>query len=115
MSCNCPPKISLCVYQGGDFAQPFIVKDSAGDPVDLTGWTISVTARNIDDPEDTFDFTVTITDAVNGAFTISLAAVDTAEFDFETAEFDVRFEEPGGLVHYWLRGCIELKLPVTVS
>lgn len=77
-----PRKNNLGVFAAGEipfsFVHYFTTKDSSGNkvPIDLTGWTASITFSG---PVETSTYgtgTLTITDAANGEVTYAWAAAD---------------------------------------
>ena len=71
------------VLRGADYSLTCVLNDSAGDPVDITGYNISFTVKckastNTEDGEALISKdSLTITDAANGQFTLTLTNDDT--------------------------------------
>jgi hypothetical protein len=73
-------RYDFIIEQGATFGpKQFQYKDSNGDPIDITGYTVRAKIKKrASDPQELLDFTCTIQDAVNGIFNISLTATQTA-------------------------------------
>ena len=72
MACLAEPvTIELCRRRGDSFADKFIIKDAAGVPINITGYsfllTVDISPAPIDSANNLFQLVGTITDAVNGA------------------------------------------------
>lgn len=80
--------------RGDDFAIPMTLTDPAnnGTAVDITGWTIASQVRYARKLVSTLD--VTITDAANGQFTISLPKEQTAVWPARKLKCDIQFDRP---------------------
>lgn len=82
--------------RGDTFLFSATVSDTAGSPINLTGWTIQAQVRNsggtlIDAA------VVTVTDAVNGTYTLTVA--DTTDWAInETYYFDIQYTDSGGII-----------------
>lgn len=74
--------LDFTFVRGDSFAIPVTMSNTSGDspvPIDLSAATITSDIKlNVNSSTPTLSFTVTMTDAVNGQFTLSLAATDTA-------------------------------------
>lgn len=81
--------LDLVIEQGVTFGMTVTVKDSSGTPVNITGYTfrgkIKESAQDVSAVE---EFTCTITDAVNGIFTVGLTAAETAAIAATGATYD---------------------------
>lgn len=78
--------------RGDDFSISMTLQDSLGNPVDMTGWTVAAAATYARKPVSTLD--ATITDAVNGQFTISLPFAQTAAWPLRKLKCDIQFDRP---------------------
>lgn len=81
MACNTEPTvIDFCRRRGDTYPVAFTLNDSAGVPIDITGFTFILTVDPESDPVDAlnnlFSIAGVITDAVNGTFTITPTAPD---------------------------------------
>lgn len=80
--------------RGDDFSIPMNLTDPSNSdaPIDITGWTIASQVRYAKELID--DLTVTITDAANGLFTISLGYAATAAWPVRKLKCDIQFDRP---------------------
>lgn len=80
--------------RGDDFSIPMNLTDpgNADAPVDITGWTITSQVRYAKELIDNLN--VTVTDAANGLFTISLGYTDTASWPIRRLKCDIQFDRP---------------------
>ena len=82
-------------------------KDSNGNPVDLTNWTVYAQVWNKERTTKYADWAVTYTNRIIGS--VSLAVTDTQTETFpDECQWDVLLENPAGLRNYWLEGAIYL-------
>ena len=81
--------------RGNTFRIPFQIKDSAGLPVDITGWTIESQLRDSGDTT-IQNFTATITDAVNGWAEVTATAVQTAGWVLGYHLMDIKTTDANG-------------------
>lgn len=82
-----------------------IFKDSNGDAINLTSWTVASQVWNEARSTKYADFTVAYTDRTNGTVTLSLSDEDTDDFPDEL-RYDVLLTNPNGLKAYYLEGVI---------
>lgn len=78
-------------------------KDSAGAPINLTGWTAEAQVWNKSRTTKYADFAVTYTNRAAGTIDILLTDTQTATFPNE-AFYDVLLTNPAGLKEYYLEG-----------
>lgn len=85
---------SYSFKRGDDFNLAFSLTDpnNANAPVDITGWTIRSQIRRGNNL--TAELTVTITDAVNGNFTLTAGSTLTAGWKVDTHTCDIQFTRP---------------------
>lgn len=80
-------------------------EDGVVTPVNLSTATITgAVKQNYNDAENLVDFTVTMIDAANGIFRISLAAADTVDLPVGMLKHEVRATWAGGVVETFFRG-----------
>ena len=117
----------ICIEQGATFSKVCYYKDSSGNPVNLTGMTLSAQIRrSYSDPTVTQAITITIADqsvpANVGMFTMSIAASDTASIpvsaaiDFETPSTPYAWDlllNTGSTIQRLLRGTAYVSPEVT--
>ena len=100
-----PGIYNFTVQRSADHELVLIFKDSNGDAIDLTSWTVASQVWNKGRTTKYADFTVTYTDRTNGKVTIALSDDDTADFPDEL-RYDVLLTNPDGLKEYYLEGII---------
>ena len=100
-----PGIYNFTVQRAADHQIVLIFKDSAGDPINLTDWTVASQAWNAARTTKYADFTVTYTDRSAGKVTLALSDEDTDDFPDEL-RYDVLLTNPSGLKEYYLEGII---------
>lgn len=80
------------------------------EPINLTGYIIDADIKQLGDTTLIATFTPVITDAVNGAFTLTLAPATTAGMDIGRYGYDVSLTSSGGERYYWLKGVATVQL-----
>lgn len=80
--------------RGDDFVIPMTLTDpdNNGTPVDITGWTIASQVRYV--RKLIADLDVTITNGVQGEFSISLPKEQTALWPVRKLKCDIQFDRP---------------------
>ncbi len=91
-------KVTYPFIRGDTFSIPMTLTDpdSNDSPVNLTGWTISSQVRYSKRLVSTLN--VTITDAAEGNFTISLPKEETVNWPAREILCDIQFDRPEGRV-----------------
>lgn len=113
-----PAKNDLMIYQGTTFTKTWTWRTDDV-PVDLTGCTIRSQIRQTPNSRDalldmsTENGLITLTDAVNGEFSVRVEADDTAELNFTSAVYDLEIEFPDTTVVRLLYGKVRLSQEVT--
>lgn len=100
-----PGIYDFTVQRAADHSIVLIFKDSAGDAINLTSWTVASQAWNQARTTKYADFTVAYTDRSAGKVTLSLSDEDTVDFPNEL-RYDVLLTNPDGLKEYYLEGTI---------
>lgn len=109
---------NFLIEQGTTFTKSFIWKDSAGDVINLTGFTARMQFRqNISSSSILLSATtenskIVITGA-EGKVTINLSASDTAALTFITAVYDLELISSASEVTRLVGGTVTLSLEVT--
>ena len=85
-------------HKRGDTFELSASLENEGTPVDLTNFTITSQIRDKDDSL-LQPLTVTVTDAVNGEFTLSATAAETETWGVEQYQCDIEFVEGSGEVN----------------
>lgn len=92
---------TFSIIRGTDKNLKFTKKDSEGNPVDITGYTIFFTVKlDIDDPESEAKITKTIqpgdlTDPTNGMTYIPLTYIDT-DIPADVYYYDIKWKDADG-------------------
>ena len=122
----------LAIYKGADWIVPVTINERnvvegniTDTPIDLTGYTGKAAIKKYAGDDNPVAVpTVEITDPVQGQFTISLSAEETANLivkggnwkDTATFQYDVYLEETAsGAVHRALQGYVEVSPSVLDS
>jgi hypothetical protein len=100
-----PGIYNFTVQRAADHELVLIFKDSNGDAINLTSWTVASQVWNEARSTKYADFTVAYTDRANGKVTLSLSDEDTDDFPDEL-RYDVLLTDPNGLKEYYLEGVI---------
>jgi tRNA threonylcarbamoyladenosine modification (KEOPS) complex Pcc1 subunit len=109
---------NFLIEQGTTFTKSFIWKDSAGDVINLTGFTArmqfrqNVSSSSILLSATTENSKIVITGA-EGKVTINLSASDTAALTFSTAVYDLELISSASEVTRLVGGTVTLSLEVT--
>lgn len=107
-----PGTYNFTVQRRADHVLQLQFKDSAGAPINLTGWTVTAQAWNQDRTTKYADFAVTVVNAATGTVTIALTDTATAAFPLSTrgtlgsVYYDVLLTNPSGIKEYYLEGVI---------
>ena len=101
--------INVEIYAGTDFSKKFFMKNQDLTPTDITDYTFearlakhakaqnAVTTTSTAPVYRYVDFTVTITDAVNGEYTLSLPAATTAKLKEGKYVYNIVSTPSGGV------------------
>ena len=100
-----PGIYNFTVQRSADHEIDLVFKDSNGDAINLTGWTVTAQAWNQARSTKYADFAVTYTNRTSGSVKIALADTDTVDFPDEL-QYDVLLENASGLKEYYLEGII---------
>jgi hypothetical protein len=119
---NEPLNLVLFIWQGQTFNDQLTWKDSAGAPVDLTGYTVQMMARkDIADAVPQFTWSDATGEIVLGGaagtitFNVSSAATFALQSSLETVQwvYDMLFTAPSGLADRLIQGSIVIRPGVT--
>lgn len=76
----CPASFDIFVYQGDELPWTFTIRNSSGQPVDLTGYTIDLTVDELEDPDgvttQVFNLNGTVTNASGGVVEFALSSLE---------------------------------------
>jgi hypothetical protein len=106
-----PASIQLVIYRGDDFAFALDVQDTDGNPVDLTGATVTAEVRaqpGAIDVLTTFDTTID-----GSAITLRLSHTDTAALSTAGGVWDVQVTRADGVVVTLANGQVRVFADVT--
>ena len=109
---------NFTIEQGTTFTIAFAYRDSAGNPINITGFSARMHARQ---PIESARTLINATTAngllaitgVTGTITLSMTATQTAALNFTTARYDLELESPAGIVTRLIEGTITLSKEVT--
>ena len=88
-----------------DYVMNVVFKDSEGTELNLTGWQVLAQVWNKERTTKYADFTVTVTDAVNGAVSLKIPYTATATLPDE-CRYDVMLINGSGQREYYLEGIV---------
>lgn len=105
------------VDQGATWEPVLSYKTPSGDPVDLTGWSVRMQARETyDSPEPFIDISTEVggitTDPAAGKIMLCLPAEQTAAITVLSGVYDIEIYS-GATVHKLLRGIITIRREAT--
>jgi hypothetical protein len=106
------------IEQGATFYQVITWKDSAGDPVDISGYTARMQIRKSVTSTDALISLTTENGRISlggaaGTVTLEIDADDTADFTTFCGVYDLELEASDGTVTRLLEGQIEISREVT--
>lgn len=112
---NIPGEYDLTIYKGDDFQQIFEIQDSAGDPVNLTGWSASAQCRTRQKRTGTLivTFTVTIPSPTNGRVYLALTDTQTGAITRSAGFWDLLMTSPTDFDERYLVGEVAFEETVT--
>lgn len=100
-----PGTYNIKLQRRADFSLALQFKDSAGLPINLTGYSVYAQAWNKDRTTKYADFAVTYTDRATGRVALTLTDTQTATFPNDSY-YDVLLEDATLTRNYWLEGHI---------
>ena len=108
----------ITIEQGATFQLNLIWKDSAGAPIDLTGYTAKMQVRQryaSDDAVLSLSTTAgtIVLGGVAGTINITGPAADTAAITIKQGVYDVELTSAGGIVTRLIEGCVAISPEVT--
>jgi hypothetical protein len=99
-----PAAYNIRVLQNSTFKIRITVRDSASNPINLTGYVIDADVRGYLDDAFITTFTVTVIDAANGIFDLELLPLTTEAIEVGKYCWDLSLTSSGGERYYWLKG-----------
>ncbi len=106
-------KLDLILLKGDTFRKTFQLKQSNGDPVDLTGATIASELRKYPNSTILVNLNAAITSPTTGEWLLELSSTETTNIGFTYGSYDVEITFINGEVKKMLHGSITLKEEVT--
>lgn len=109
---------TIKMFRGDDEDFAFQVKDSAGTPIDTTGWSFKFTAKlNDSDTSNVIQKTtgsgITEVDAMTGQYTIAIAAADTVGVSAGTLVYDIEATTAAAKIKTVAKGALVISQDVT--
>jgi len=102
-----PGTFDITIHQGATFLLDLQYKDSAGNGVNMSGYTVTSKIVDRTGGSDIATFTSTFTDQGAGKFNLKLTAATTQGITTDGL-YDVLITEPGGDRFYLLQGRTKL-------
>jgi len=105
------------IRRGQDVSETFILRDSAGDPINLTGWDVYSQIRDEQHSGSDLiaDFTVTIPDPTDGTIILSLTDTETRAITNEAGYYDILYVNDSAVDTYYIKGKITFTDGITVK
>lgn len=107
---------NFTIDQGSDWSIECTYKDENDSPINLTGMSLESKARkNKEDRSSSFDFTLVITNASNGVFTMSLSSATSSALDLSKLDkffYDVELDT-GSQIRRLFQGIVTINREVT--
>jgi len=108
-------KYNFTIEQGTTFSRTFTWKDNSNNPINLTGYTAKL---EIKDFKGNLLETLTSGSGItlggsSGTIAVSIAAVVTTTFTFDSARYDLKMTDASGNVTRLLEGVVVLDPEVT--
>ena len=107
-----PAHYDITIHQGATFELPLQYKDSAGTPVNMSGYTVDAQLWNRLGTSKISNFAFSWTVQASGAFKLRLANTVTSGIT-EQGQYDVLITEPSGDKYYLLQGTAFVDLGLT--
>ena len=114
--------VDLETFQGDSPDYVMTVKNSAGTPIVITGYTFYMMVKeSVDDLDASAKISKTVTshsDPTNGETTISLSTANTNQTVSSSTQkyvYDIRMKDTSGKVTTLLNGNFKIKQPITRS
>lgn len=98
-----PGRYDITIHQGATFELPVQYKDTVGQPVNMSGYTVSGTLWNRLGQEKVATFSTPYTVQSSGMFKLRLEASTTSGIT-ESGQYDVLVTQPDGDKFYLLEG-----------
>ena len=107
-----PARYDITIHQGATYQLPLQYKDSAGTPVNMSGYTLEAELWNRTGTTKLANFDTPWTVQASGMFKLKLASAVTSGIT-EQGQYDLMITEPGGDKYYLLQGTAYIDLGLT--
>ena len=107
-----PARYDITIHQGATFNLPLQYKDSAGSPVNMSGYMLEAELWNRTGTTKLANFDTPWTVQASGMFKLRLTSAVTSGIA-EQGQYDLMITEPGGDKHYLLQGTAYIDLGLT--
>ena len=105
-------ELNILIEAGADFVLPYTIYDNNGDPVNLTGSTITSHLRRFAEASEYYEFVCTH-NGTGGRITIRMAHEVTRQIPWPSGVYDVLVTLSDGITSYPLKGDVEIRHGVT--
>jgi len=114
---------NFTITRGDTYKENWVIKDESGTPINITGGKLYFTLKNsVSDPDPgALQLTsatgegITITDAPNGAATMTMTSAQTAALNVQTYYYDIQYKSSSGEIFTLARGTMTVESDVTQS
>ena len=103
-----PGIYDFTVQRGTDYKFNIVFKDSDGNAIDLTDWTVASQIWDEGRTTKAADFNIAYTNRSLGSIDLSLTDTQTTAFSANDYRYDVLLTDTAGLKEYYLEGTIYL-------
>ena len=107
-----PARYDITIHQGATFQLSLQYKDSAGVPVNMSGYTLEAELWNRTGTTKLANFDTPWTTQASGIFKLRLASAVTSGIT-EQGQYDLMVTEPSGDKYYLLQGTAYIDLGLT--
>lgn len=106
-------KANILIDQGTDYSTTIFVSDGNDVAIDITGYSFAASARKHFTSNTAYNFTLTITDGVQGEVTMSMNAATTANISAGRYVYDCEMTDTSSVVTRLVEGLLTVKPQVT--
>lgn len=108
-----PASLAVQFVRGDDLTMNIALTDAAGDPIDITGWTLSAQVREVPNGSQTLaSWAFSNRSDAAGTFTMALSDTDTAGLT-PSCVSDLQVTDASGLVRTYLSMTLTVQRDVT--
>ena len=105
-------QLNILIEKGADFVLPYTIYDNNGNPVDLTGSTITSHLRRFAEASGYSEF-ICIHNGKGGRITINMPKEITSQISYPKGVYDVKVMLADGFTSYTVKGNAEIREGVT--